>query len=54
MFEISQYSSIAQKIRFIVGNAPRYSSILIYVADLIGEVSQSVFSIIPIIKPTLH
>jgi len=39
MLEISQYSSIAQNIRFI-GNAARYHSILREVADLIMKMSQ--------------
>ena len=54
MSEISQYSSIAQKIRVVAGNAARQHRILRYVADLILKVSQSVFSIIPIIKITAY
>ena len=51
MFEISQYSGIAQKLRFIAGNAARYHSILRYVADLIMKVSQSVFPLSLLLKP---
>jgi hypothetical protein len=50
MFQIIQYSSIAQKIRFIAGNATRYHSILRNIADLIMKVSQSVFLLSLLLK----
>jgi len=53
MSEISQYSSIAQKIRVIAGNAARRHRILRYVADLILKVSQSVFLLSLLLKSQL-